>query len=165
MNPFSVAEAFLSGTVGGTSYPSIDVRIGSQGIADDRRHVDLMNWGWSEESSTFCWGYRLITYSLSHIADYTWYVAKLHCATIHGNSWAVCFPFHHCHHPRQVVWMARWSFSTFTACRKQRHRVQLCSSLLLWVPHESKFDVKRLLHQFLLYVSPCQPILHVEYIV
>ena len=43
MNPFSVAEAFLSGTVGGTSYPSIDVRIGSQGIADDRRHVDLMN--------------------------------------------------------------------------------------------------------------------------
>ena len=71
---------------------------------------------------------------------------------------------------RQVVWMARWSFSTFTACRKRRHRVQLCSSLLLWMPQESKF-VKRLVHQFLwsYYISvrdsPCQSIAHLQYIV
>lgn len=164
MNPFSVAEAFLSRNVGGTS---ISQHWCQDWIPRDR--------GWSQAC-----GLDELNLLLRIQAYYLLPIAiSLTTADMLQNSivtqsmvtpesmsvfLSIIFII------RQVVWMARWSFSTFTACRKRRHRVQLCSSLLLWMPQESKF-VKRLVHQFLwsYYISvrdsPCQSIAHLQYIV
>lgn len=124
MNSFSVAEAFLPRNVGGTS---ISQHWCQDWIPRDR--------GWSQAcglDELMIWRELNLLLTADMLQD-----SIVTQSTVTPESMSVFLSIIFI--IRQVVWMARWSFSTFTACRKRRHRVQLCSSLLLWMPQESKF--------------------------